>query len=139
MLLLKKKTTKLLRGSFVIVLLVHICTSCSSKAQGFTFKDDEKEVLPELGPGNKQTDSNHRLEEVSADNFFEEKVEQSVSEENRRNGKELESVKPEASVEKGAPRFSRKITSPAKLSETDIGKMNYFIATIRISSRIIFG
>jgi hypothetical protein len=113
----KKTFTRFLNGAFVIALLIHICASCSPKAQGFTFKDDEPKelhvVTVEKGP----------LLEITSDNYFGENKNEAAPEANKRIGKELEPIELEEISEDSPPRFARKIISSIKPSEIESGKM----------------
>jgi len=120
----KKTASKFLKGAFVITLLVHICSSCSSKAQGFKFQDDEEaKQLPEANAQKDPISSELKIQDFSSDNYFEENKNGPAQAVNRRDGKEIEPLEHEASTESGAPRFARKIISATKLAENDDDKL----------------
>merc|ERR1712061_475534 len=102
----KKKLTRFLNGAFVIALLVHICSSCSSKAQGFTFKDDEPKSL---NVKKEPVIAQSKLQEISAENYFKDDDNTDDSEVTKRDGKEFEQIDLEETVEDEPPRFPRKI------------------------------
>ena len=118
-----------MEASFVIILLVHISASCkSSTAEGFKFRDEEARDLPVPSPVKDQTSRQLKLEEVSADNFFEKEVDQVKREVDIRDGKVLtpsRKVKFEESVQNEAPqeRVSKKITASSKVAEPEAGKI----------------
>ena len=99
--------------------MVHICSSCSSKAQGFTFKDDEPKELHDVTAKKESVDSEHKLEEITADNYFETEENEAAPEANKRIGKELEPEKLEKPAEDNPPRFARKIIAPIDTSKTE--------------------
>ena len=116
----KKKLTRFLNGAFVIALLVHICSSCSSKAQGFTFKDDEPKSL---NVKQQPVIAQSKLQEISADNYFEDDENTEDSELTKRGGKEIEQIDLEETVEDEPPRFPRKIVVSSKSADKAIGKI----------------
>ena len=118
----KKKLTRFMNGAFVIALLVHICSSCSSKAQGFTFKDDEPKSLSDSAINKEPVVAASKLEPFSADNYFEdtENIEAPVITE--REGKEIERIDLEETVEDEPPRFPRKISVESKNIEKETGE-----------------
>ena len=119
----KKKLTRFMNGAFVIALLVHICSSCSSKAQGFTFKDDEPKSLSDSSIQKEPVAAASKLEPISADNYFDvtDNIEAPVI--NEREGKEIERIDLEETVEDEPPRFPRKISVSSKTEEEEIGKL----------------
>ena len=119
----KKKLTRFMNGAFVIALLVHICSSCSSKAQGFTFKDDEPKSLSDSSIQKEPVAAASKLEPISADNYFDdtENIEAPVITE--REGKEIERIDLKKTVEDEPPRFPRKISVSSKTVEKEIGKL----------------
>ena len=111
-----------MNGAFVIALLVHICSSCSSKAQGFTFKDDEPKSLSNTKVEKEPVAVESKLQEISSDNYFESADDNEAS---RRKGKEIERIDLEETVEDEPPRFPRKISVSSKTVDEEIGKI-YF-------------
>ena len=118
----KKKVTRFMNGAFVIALLVHICSSCSSKAQGFTFKDDEPKSLSNTKVEKKSVAVESKLQEISSDNYFESADDNEAS---RREGKEIERIDLEETVEDEPPRFPRKISVSSKTVDEEVGKIQY--------------
>ena len=119
----KKTSTRFLNGAFVIALLVHICSSCSSKAQGFTFKDDEPKELHDVTVEQGPIASELKLEEITSDNYFKKIKNEAAPEANKRNGKELEPLELEEISEDSPPRFPRKIISSIKPAKIESGKL----------------
>ena len=127
MLVLQKTATKFVKGSLAVVLLVHICSSCSTKAQGFKFENDDVKELPKAAAQEDNTSSKLKIEKLSND--FSYNIEEPTPEVNRRDGKAVEDDKPE--TDSGAPRFARKIASPKKPVVAEAGKLKAVAYYIR--------
>ena len=119
MTVLRKTATKFVKGSLAVVLLVHICSSCSTKAQGFKFENDDVKELPKAAAQEDNTSSNIKIEKLSND--FSYNIDEPTPEVNRRDGKAVEDDKPE--TDSGAPRFARKIASSKKPAVAEAGKL----------------
>ena len=118
MIVLQKTATKFVKGSLAVVLLVHICSSCSTKAQGFKFENDDVKELPKAAAQEDVTSSKLKIEKLSNDLSY--NKDEQTPEVNRRDGKAVEDDKPE--TDSGAPRFARKIASPKKPAAAESGK-----------------
>ena len=129
----KKTASKFLKGAFVITLLVHICSSCSSKAQGFKFQDDEvSKVLPEANVQADTISSELKIQDSLSDKHFEENINGPDHTVNRRDGKEIESIEHKATIESGAPRFARKVISEINVAKKDKGMLCCHVQYIRV-------
>ena len=122
-----------MNGAFVIALLVHICSSCSSKAQGFTFKDDEPKSLSSKTVEIEPVAVESKLQEISSDNYFKSADENEAS---RREGKEIERIDLEETVEDEPPRFPRKISVSSKTVDEEVGKIQFTLFSNKVKYKI---
>ena len=122
MMFLRKKTSGLVRASFVFLLLAHVATSCKSKVEAFKFRDHETDDPIESSPVVERQDGNIQLREILKDNVSRDDRKQETvhTEVERRNEKAItqtRKIKFEETNQDVTPnqRNTRKIVSPSNI------------------------